>query len=122
MRSRESLSRLRREDGGEFMLEAERLFLVPGTALDFSSYFMHFFQRCFVHFLLAQKMNQKRAPETITSAMPYARYACLIGATGMAEVRAVSGLPPRVPGVTLVTLSRRWFFQNRYEGLEVGII
>ena len=24
-----------------------------GTALDFSSYFMHFFQRCFVHFLLA---------------------------------------------------------------------
>ena len=61
-------------------------------------------QRFFVLFLLAQKMNQKRAPETITSAMPYARYACLIGATGMAEVRAVSGLPPRVPGVALVTL------------------
>ena len=61
-------------------------------------------------------MNQKRAPETITSAMPYARYACLIGATGMAEVRAVSGLPPRVPGVTLGTLSRRYFFRNSYGG------
>jgi len=39
--------------GGEFMPKADRLFLVPGTALDLSSYFMHFFQRCFVHFLLA---------------------------------------------------------------------
>jgi hypothetical protein len=31
-------------------------------------------------------------------------------------VRAFSGVPSRVPGVTLGTLSRRCFFQNRYGG------
>jgi hypothetical protein len=39
-----------------------------------------------VHFLLAQKTNQKRAPKMTTSNCPYARYTCLIGATGQSEV------------------------------------
>lgn len=47
----------------------------------------------FVHFLLAQKTNQKRAPKMTTSAWPYARYTGLIGATVQSEVRAIFGLP-----------------------------
>jgi hypothetical protein len=42
---------------------------------------------CFlVHFLLAQKMNQKRAPKMPTSAFLSARYTCLNGATKKAAV------------------------------------
>jgi hypothetical protein len=51
--------------------------------------------KVFVHFLLAQKMNQKRAPEMTTSAFFSARYTSLIGATKKAEVRTISGLPSR---------------------------
>jgi hypothetical protein len=51
------------------------------------------FADSFVHFLLAQKTNQKRAPEMTTSNWPYARYTGLIGATGQSEVRTISGLP-----------------------------
>ena len=39
-----------------------------------------------VHFLLAQKTNQKRVPEMPTSPRPCACYTSLIGATGQAEV------------------------------------
>jgi hypothetical protein len=45
----------------------------------------------FVHFLPAQKMNQKRAPETPTPAFLSARYTCHTGATKKPVVRAVSG-------------------------------
>jgi hypothetical protein len=45
----------------------------------------------FVHFLFAQKMNQKRAPEMTTAACLYARYTGREGATENAEVRSVSG-------------------------------
>jgi hypothetical protein len=48
-----------------------------------------------VHFLLAQKTNQKRAPEMTTSTCPCACYTGLIGATGQVEVRTISGLPSR---------------------------
>jgi hypothetical protein len=58
----------------------------------------------FVHFLLAQKTNQKRAPEMTTSILPFARYTSLIGATVRTEVRtpdssgqAISGLPAHNP-------------------------
>jgi hypothetical protein len=46
-----------------------------------------------VHFLLAQKTNQKRAPEMTNSPRSYARYASLFGATDRAEFHTISGLP-----------------------------
>jgi len=49
--------------------------------------------RNYVHFLLVQKMNQKRAPEMTNSARTYACYTSFIGATVRAEFRAISGLP-----------------------------
>ena len=48
-------------------------------------------QNLFVHFLFAQKMNQKRAPETTTSEFLSARYTGHEGATKKTEVRTVSG-------------------------------
>jgi hypothetical protein len=53
------------------------------------------YNKYFVHFLFAQKMNQKRAPEMATSAKPGARYTGLNGATVLTEVRTISGLPSR---------------------------
>jgi hypothetical protein len=53
---------------------------------------LHF--KFFVHFLLAQKMNQKRAPEMPTSAFLGARCTSLNGATKKAAVRAISGFAP----------------------------
>jgi hypothetical protein len=44
-----------------------------------------------VHFLLAQKMNQKRAPEMPTAAFLGARYTSQVGATKKAAVRTISG-------------------------------
>jgi len=49
---------------------------------------------CFVHFLLAPKMNQKRAVETPTTGFLSARYTDLIDATKKPLVRAVSGFAP----------------------------
>ena len=60
------------------------LFVNSLISLFYSSYFL----------LTLKESNKEKAPETITSDMPYARYAFL-PATGMSEVRAVSGLPPR---------------------------
>jgi hypothetical protein len=45
----------------------------------------------FVHFLLAQKTNQKKAPEMTTSAKTGACYTSLDGATVLSEVRTISG-------------------------------
>jgi len=50
----------------------------------------------FVHFLFAQKTNQKRAPEMTNFAIPYARYTGHKGATGMSKFRSISGLPARL--------------------------
>jgi len=50
-----------------------------------------------VHFFCSSKRNEpkKKRPEMITSAKTGARYTCLNGATVLAEVRAISGLPTR---------------------------
>jgi hypothetical protein len=45
--------------------------------------------------LLAQKTNQKKAPEMTTSTRPCACNTSHIGATGRAEVRTISSLPSR---------------------------
>jgi hypothetical protein len=49
-----------------------------------------------VHFFCSSKRNEpkKRAPEMTTSAKTGACYTSLYGATVLAEVRAISGLPP----------------------------
>ena len=64
------------------------LFVISLIRFFYSSYFL----------LTLKESNKEKAPETITSDMPYARYTSPI-ATGMSEVRAVSGLPPRRKGV-----------------------
>jgi hypothetical protein len=48
-----------------------------------------------VHFFCFSKRNEpkKKSPEMITSAKTGARYTGLNGATVLAEVRAISGLP-----------------------------
>jgi hypothetical protein len=53
------------------------------------------FQSINVHFFCSSKRNEpkKKRPEMTTSAKTGACYTCLVGATVLAELRTISGLP-----------------------------
>jgi len=55
-----------------------------------------YFHYSSVHFLFAQKTNQKRAPKMTTSTKMDARYTGLNGASILFEVRTIFGLPTRL--------------------------
>jgi len=70
-----------------------------------------FVDHLIVHFFCSSKRNEpkKRAPEMPTSAKTGASYTGLIGATVLAAVRTISGLPSRYHLLTCIRLLVFWF-------------